>query len=72
MRDDEAGRAALARREAQAARGIEARGLKDSQREGERSRLHALFQSHQGFRFARGFDDQHARRIKPELHQSAP
>ena len=62
---------ALTRRETQAARGIEACGLKDAQRKRERARFHALFQSHQGFRFARRFHDQNAGRIKAKLHQSA-
>ena len=45
--------------------------MKHAHRERQRARLHALFQSHQGFGLTRRLDDQHARRIEPQVHHSA-
>lgn len=72
MGDDETWRALLTRSKAQAARGIEACRLKYAHRESQRTRLHALFQGHQGFGLARRLNHQHACGVDPQLPQSAP
>lgn len=57
MGNDETWRALLTRSKAQAARGIEVCRLKHTHRESQCTRLHALFQGHQGFGLARRLDD---------------